>query len=286
LGKKRLVIAVPASVISDTPHLREKTAKIGLIGRAAAIFKVDEIVVYRDDPRKKQAAELEFIANVLSYLETPQYLRKRLFKLEPTLQYAGILPPLKTPHHPASGKSADLKVGGYREGVVLSAVKEGLLVDVGVEQPALLREREHAVGERLTLQIVKTAGRVEVQSVNRCDIPDYFGYKVAVERDSMRQAVANATADLAIGTSKKGAEIANVAAELARKWKGAASVLVVFGSPSRGLYEIGEDEGVRLEDLLDFVVNTIPSQGTETVRTEEAVLASLAVLNVEFGFGA
>src|SRR5512136_1113913 len=79
VGKKRLVIAVPASVISDTPHLREKTSKIGLIGRAAAIFRVNEIIAYRDDPRKTQTAELELIAKLLSYLETPQYLRKRLF---------------------------------------------------------------------------------------------------------------------------------------------------------------------------------------------------------------
>jgi len=45
MDKKKLAIAIPASVISDTPHLREKTAKIGLIGRAAAIFRVDEVVV-------------------------------------------------------------------------------------------------------------------------------------------------------------------------------------------------------------------------------------------------
>ena len=105
VDKKRLVIAIPASIISDTPHLREKTAKVGLIGRAAAIFRVDEIVVYRDNPKEKQTADLDLIATLLSYMETPQYLRKRLFKIEPQLQYAGILPPLRTPHHPVSGKT-------------------------------------------------------------------------------------------------------------------------------------------------------------------------------------
>jgi predicted SPOUT superfamily RNA methylase MTH1 len=29
-------------------------------------------------------------------------------------------------------------------------------------------------------------------------------------------------------------------------------------------------------------VNTVPGQGTETVRTEEALLASLAILNAHF----
>ncbi len=283
VGKKRLVIAVPASVISDTPHLREKTSKIGLIGRAAAIFRVDEIIAYRDDPRKTQTAELELIAKLLSYLETPQYLRKRLFKLESVLQYAGILPPLRTPHHPASGKTSDLKVGDYREGVILSEVKDGLLVDVGVEQPALLRDKAHAAGERLTFQIVNAPGRVEVQTANRSDIPDYFGYRVTVERSSLRHGVENAMVDLTIGTSRKGTKVSHSTAELARNWKQANSILVVFGSPSRGLYEIAADEGLKLGDLLDFVVNTIPGQGTETVRTEEAILASLAVFNLEFG---
>lgn len=284
LEKKRLVIAVPASVISDTPHLREKTAKVGLVGRTAAIFRVDEIVVYRDDPQQDQKEDLELIATLLSYMETPQYLRKRLFKLEPRLEYAGVLPPLRTPHHPSSGKTDDLHVGDYREGVVLSAAKEGLLVDVGVEHPALLREKNHVAGERLTLQIVKATGWVEVQAANRSDAPDYWGYTVTLERVSLKSAVANVNADLAVGTSRKGRDVANIARDLGRKWKSAISILVVFGSPSRGLYEIAKDEGLRLEKLLDFVVNTVPHQGTETVRTEEAVLASLAVLNVEFGF--
>ena len=90
MDKKKLSIAIPASVISDTPHLREKTSKIGLIGRAAAIFRVDEIIIYSDNPKTNQMLDMDFIALLLSYLETPQYLRKALFKIEPRLQYAGI----------------------------------------------------------------------------------------------------------------------------------------------------------------------------------------------------
>ena len=111
MDKKKLAIAIPASTISDTPHLREKTAKMGLIGRAAAIFRVNEIIVYPDNPKTNQSRDLDFIALLLNYLETPQYLRKSLFKIEPDFQFAGILPPLRTPHHPVSGKTHDLKVG-------------------------------------------------------------------------------------------------------------------------------------------------------------------------------
>ncbi len=281
LDRKRLVIAIPASVISDTPHLREKTSKIGLIGRAAAIFRVDEIVVYRDNPSESQTAELDLIGTLLSYLETPQYLRKRLFKIEPNLQYVGILPPLRTPHHPASGRVEDLKAGDYREGVVLSQAKEGLLMDIGVGKTVLLREKQHMVGERLTLQVVKVGAQIEVQAANRSEAPDYWGYVVTTERGSLEAAVEKVNADLKVGTSRKGSEFTDVAAEIARKWREAASMLVVFGSPTRGLYEIAADEGLRLETLLDYVVNTVPCQGTETVRTEEALLATLAVLNSE-----
>lgn len=284
MDKKRLVIAIPASIISDTPHLREKTSKIGLIGRAAAIFRVDEIVIYRDSPKEKQSADLDLIATLLSYIETPQYLRKKLFRIEPRLQFAGILPPLRTPHHPVSSKAKDLKAGEYREGVVLSSAKEGFLLDVGIEHPALLREKQHAVGERMTLQVVKADGQVEVQTVNRSDVPDYWGYIVTVERRSLKCAVENVKADLKLGTSRKGSVYADVAGELAPRWRAANSILVVFGSPTRGLYETAADEDQRLDELLDFVVNTVPGQGTETVRTEEAILASLALFNVEFGF--
>lgn len=280
---KKLTVAIPASVISDTPHLREKTAKVGLIGRAAAIFRVKEIIVYPDNPRINQSRDIELIAALLAYMETPQYLRKRLFKLEPRLQFAGILPPLRTPHHPLNRKPEDVKPGEYREGVVLSQVKEGLLVDIGFEQPVLLREKQYAVGERLTLQIVKAGEQIEVQTVNRDDVAVYWGFVVSAEKRSFVKVVENGRFDLTIATSKIGDAFADVAAKLSEKWRIANSVFVGFGAPTRGLHEIAEDEGVKLNDIVDFVVNTIPEQGTETVRTEEALLASLAILNVCFG---
>jgi predicted SPOUT superfamily RNA methylase MTH1 len=282
MDKKKIAIAIPASVISDTPHLREKTAKIGLIGRAAAIFRVDEIIVYPDNPKTNQARDLDFIALLLSYLETPQYLRKSLFKLEPSLQFAGILPPLRTPHHPLSGKTRDLKAGEYREGVVLSKVKEGLFVEIGVEQPALLRETQYALGDRLTLQIVNVGGRIDVQAANRDNVPLYWGYRVRVEKRPFAQIVTDEEFDLTIATARLGVKFMDVAGQIGEKWSESQNVLVAFGAPSRGLHEIAKGEGAKLEAIVTFVVNMIPAQGTATVRTEEALLASLAILNVQF----
>jgi hypothetical protein len=239
-------------------------------------------VIYPDNPKANQRADVDLIAVLLEYMETPQYLRKSLFKIEPRLQFAGILPPLRTPHHPLNRKAVNLKVGEYREGVILSETKEGLLVDIGVERPALLREKQFVVGKRVTLQIVKAGEHVEAQAMS-CEVPSYWGYKVTVERNSLRQLFEYGKFDLSIGTSVKGSKWLSVAGEVAVKLKKADTVLVVFGSPTRGLYEIARDEGASLDELADFVVNTIPFQGTETVRTEEAILATLAILNVQIG---
>jgi predicted SPOUT superfamily RNA methylase MTH1 len=281
---KKLSIAIPASVISDTPHLREKTSKIGVIARSAAIFRVNEIIVYPDNTKMNQRQDMDFIALLLNYLETPQYLRKALFKLEPDLQYAGILPPLRTPHHPVSGKTKHLKVGEYREGIVVSERKEGLVVDIGVQQPALLRQKQFAAGERLTLQVVNVGDNIEVQPVSREEVPQYWGYSVRVEKRSFGQLIKDAEFDLKIATARIGDNFTNVLGRIGERWVNSSHVLVAFGAPSRGLHEIIEDEQLKLAELADFIVNTIPNQGTATVRAEEALLATLAVFNVHFQY--
>lgn len=283
MEKNRLSIAIPASVISDTPHLREKTAKIGLIGRAAAIFRVQEIILYPDNPHANQSRDLNFLSKLLNYIETPQYLRKRLFKIEPDLQYAGILPPLRTPHHPMSGKNRDLKIGEYREGLIISQIKEGFQVDIGVENPALLRDRSFSVGERQTFQVLKAGERVEVQVVNREDIASYWGFKVRIESKSFGHLIELDQFDLTIATARLGSKNLNgVLDKINQRWQRAQKILIAFGAPSRGLHEIVKDEGLKLENITDFIVNTIPQQGTATVRTEEALLATLAIFNIQF----
>jgi predicted SPOUT superfamily RNA methylase MTH1 len=280
--KKQLAVAVPASVISDVPHLREKTSKVGMIGRAAAIFHVSEIIVYADNLNANQKRDVDFITLLLRYLETPQYLRKRLFELKPELQYAGILPPLRTPHHPVSGKTRDLKVGEYREGIVLEQERNGVLVEIGVEQTAMLYGEQASVNTRLTTKVVKVGGQIEVQIARREDIPQYWGYSVTEERRGLRAMLEARKFDLTVGTSKSAPTFQEVKKQLSQKWSTSQKILVLFGSPSRGLFEIAKEEGHNLNELVNLVVNTVPNQGTETVRTEEALLATLAIFNVQF----
>jgi predicted SPOUT superfamily RNA methylase MTH1 len=106
---------------------------------------------------------------------------------------------------------------------------------------------------------------------------------VTVENHSFGKLVESGKFDLTIATSKIGAKFMDAAEKIVEKWKKANRTLVAFGAPARGLHEIAREEGVNLNDLVDFVVNTVPGQGTETVRTEEALLASLAILNAHFG---
>lgn len=282
MREKRISIAIPASVVSDTPHLREKTSKIALIGRAAAIFRVDEIIIYQDNLKIDQTVEMNLIALLLSYMEAPQYLRKRLFKIQPELQFAGILPPLRTPHHPLDKQMKQLKVGEYREGITLSKTGESMLVDIGVEQPALIRDRQIPVNKRVTVKITKIERQVEAELANQEDITTYWGYSVAEEKSSLGKLVKGRHFDLTIATSKYGHPFAKVAEEIADRWRDSRSILIVFGAPTRGLNEIARYEGLGLNDIFDYVVNTIPLQGTETVRMEEALIATLAILNTCF----
>jgi predicted SPOUT superfamily RNA methylase MTH1 len=284
LNNKKLCIAIPASVVSDTPHLREKTSKIGLIGRAAAIFRVDEIMIYPDNPKANQKKESDLVASLLAYMETPQYLRKRLFRLQPELQYAGILPPLRTPHHPLNRQMKKLKRGEYREGATLSKTREGTLVDIGVEQPALVLNEQLPIGKRVTVRITEVNRRIRAELANRDEVPEYWGFVITVEKHSFGEILKSRNFDLTIATSKYGVKLGNVAEKIAEKWREAKNVLVAFGAPAHGLREIIKGEGLSLDDVVDFVVNTVPAQGTETVRTEEALIASLAILNVLFCF--
>ncbi len=282
MRNKKLSISIPASIVSDVPHLREKTSKVGSIGRTAAIFRVDEIIVYPDNPRVNQDADMNLIVTLLAYMETPQYLRKKLFTLKPELRYAGVLPPLRTPHHPLNSKMKKLKVGEYREGATLTRKKTGTLVDIGVEKPAFISNIQLPIDKRVTVRVTKVDKRVKAELVRRQEIQEYWGYTVTSEELPFGKMVKTRSFNLTIATSKHGIPIANATLEIAERWKKAGTILVAFGAPTRGLYEIAGQEGLDLKETVDFVVNTIPMQGTETIRTEESLIASLAVLNMQF----
>jgi predicted SPOUT superfamily RNA methylase MTH1 len=275
-----LSIAIPASLVSDVPHLREKTFRVGLIGRAAAIFRVNEVIVFPDLPNVNQSRDTKLITTILSYMETPQYLRKKLFKIKPELRYAGVLPPLRTPHHPLSDRTENLTVGEHREGAVTSIVDGGSLVDIGVERPVLVPSKRLSVNSRVTVRVTELGKHSKAVLANHGEIKTYWGYRVTTANFSFGQLLKNRVFDLVVATSRRGVPLSKIRNELARRWKSSRRTLVAFGAPTQGLYEIVARQRLNLDDVVRFIINTVPGQGTETVRTGEAVYASLAVLNL------
>jgi predicted SPOUT superfamily RNA methylase MTH1 len=277
--RQELSIGIPASFVSDTPHMREKTFRIGLIGRAAAIFQVNEIVIYYDMTEVDQKLDVKLIQTILSYMETPQYLRRRLFEISPELQFAGTLPPLRTFHHPLANKTENLTTGEYREGAVVSNSKEGSYVDIGVEQPALIQATTLRLNTRVTVKITVLKKPLKAVLADSSEITAYWGYEVPMSNVTLGQLLKERQFDLVIATSRKGKPVNPIFDIFREKWKKACKTLVVFGAPTQGLYEIAAREHIKLDEVADFVINTIPNQGTETVRTEEAVFATLSILN-------
>lgn len=276
-----MAIAIPTSLVADTPHLREKTFKIGMIGRAATIFRVDEIIVFQDIPSQNQSREAELISSILSYMETPQYLRKSLFPFNPILKYVGILPPLRTLHHPTEKLVKDLKTGQLREGVVVRSDRSRSYVDIGVERLALVEKPDLPAGRRVTVRILAFHRDMpEICLVDREGIDIYWGYKVSVPNLPLGQMLRKSSFDLTVLTSRYGKPLTEAVEEFRSGWREASKVLIAFGSPKQGLREILEHEGLGLGDVEALVINTAPRQGTETIRTEEAVYATLAVINI------
>jgi hypothetical protein len=144
----------------------------------------------------------------------------------------------------------------------------------------LVRNLEFPIGKRVTVKVVRVGKPVEVKIADRYETPEYWGYQVTLEKHPLGEIIKSRNFGLTLATSKYGKPFAQVAGQIGESWERTDEVLVAFGAPSLGLVEIVKREGLRLDDLVDFVINTIPSQGTKTVRTEEALIATLATFNV------
>jgi len=272
---QRLSIALPASFTKDVPHLREKTSRVGLIARSLAIFRVDEVVIYNDETGGSSESEGRLFEKLLGYQETPQYLRKALFKKDPDLQFSGILPPLRMPSHPSIGEA---RVGEIRDGLVIESGTHSI-IDAGfrpaVEVPSKLRLRE-----RVTIRIARISPRLQGELVEPTRLPIYWGFKVTRINLTLDKLIGSRRQDLTISTSRRGKVVREVLTELTLRWKSSRRPLVVFGSPSDGVPEILAKEGADITKMVDFNLNMIPNQGVQTVRTEEAVLTTMSILNL------
>lgn len=268
----RLKIAIPSSFTEETADRKLRAYKVGQIARAAGIFRVDEIAVYRD-PRHDDAKE---ILTLLRYAETPQYLRKHLFKQMKELEFAGVLPPLRLPHHRVK---PPLEEGQYREGVVLrhnglteAGSDVSVWVDVGATSPVPMAEQV-PLGRRITVRIYSRDGEFWCTPEMS---PEYWGYTTTYYQSLSALLKKEA---VVIGTSVQGeTATCESLSRLLKQHPG--DRMIVFGSPHRGVQEILRDEGDACSEFATAVINVVPEQGSVTVRTEEAVYAALALISI------
>ena len=270
-----LWITIPDSSLSDEQTKRDKTIKIAQFARACSIFRVKRVYIYHDALSHFEKDDPDLLKTILRYLDTPQYLRKTLFPMMHQLQYAGILHPIKAPHHRVLEDIRKVKAGHVRTGVIVK-VKGQLFVEVGLGSLVPF-VGEPLEGKKVNVRFTSSYPNLKTTQATEQEILDYWGYEVK-EVPSISKLLASVEKTAIIITSRKGRYFRNIEAGLVERIKNVQSILVAFGAPKHGLHEILDKEGASIRPH-EYVVNMFPNQGTETVRLEEAVLGTLAILN-------
>ena len=263
-----LSIAIPDSSLSDETKKVDKTRKISEIARACAIFRVNTIYIYQDGNNKE---DRNLMLLILKYLETPQFLRKRLFPKMNDLKFAGVLHPLKIPSHITPADAKKIKKGDVREGITVS-YKGKRFVDVGINTLVPFFSHDK-LGKRVTVQFKSGYPNFEVKSITKEEAPVYWGYTLK-ERSNLFSLIKE-WKGLTIVTSRKGKTATKV--QVTGYTNSGKPVLVVFGSPEQGVHQI---IGGKMSNLQNSkTLNFFPNQATETVRLEEALLGTLSIIN-------
>jgi predicted SPOUT superfamily RNA methylase MTH1 len=274
-------VLVPSSLTREAEDKREATRKIGYVARAATVFRVDRLTVY-PDPDGARRWDEGFVETVLRYAATPPYLRKEVWDKRDELEYAGVMPPLRVRSQTGSGSEGS---GSLRQGIVTEVGTDGRVrVNCGLQHPVSLpvpADMGVEQGERVT---VRVSSREPVRAKLVAESPPGF----AVDAADLDSALARDDTGLAVAASRYGEELGVTRlGELAGQLRagGDMELTVAFGAPERGLPAI---LGVDRDDLeatgetgrFDLWLNTVPNQGSEVVRTEEAIVATLACLNL------
>jgi predicted SPOUT superfamily RNA methylase MTH1 len=273
---------VPSSLVREAEDKREATRKLGYVARAATVFRIDRLVVFPDSEGERRWGA-GFVETVLRYAATPPYLRKEAWDVRDELECAGVLPPLRVSPRTGSGSK---RPGSLRQGIVTDVGPDGRVrVTCGLQHPvSLLVPSELTVeeGERVAI-------RVSSREPVRARIVDEPLPGPSVRRMDLPEALSAPDAGLRIATSRHGTDL--TVGRLADLPGPECDLTVAFGAPGRGLPAIldlplaavGADGADATDDPgagFDRWLNTVPDQGSEVVRTEEAMFASLAPLTL------
>ncbi|GAA5818252.1 MAG: RNA-binding protein [Methanobrevibacter sp. CfCl-M3] len=322
----QLSVFLPDSFLTETKDLKLKTSKIGIIGRALAVFNVNKVVIYKDTTGNpfsstnsdrnslnrdnlnryrlsrdssnghslnrhssnrdnlykgnsdknylsRSVSDGELISKLLRYMDTPQYLRKNVFPIESDLKHVGILPPLRTPNHP-TGENFGL--GQYRQGLTVKRNKKGTFVDIGLDELVFCKE-QLTVNKVFSFKVVKIAKEILITPDAPTDL--YWGYETIYTEKTLKNSLKLVDPDFILVTTRYGDEINSIFNNLKLKAINSKSIALIFGGSYNGIPEnVCESIRTFKSDVVE--VNMVPNQGTETVRTEEALILTLAILNL------
>ncbi len=243
-----LSIAIPDSTLQDESTLLHKTKKVSIIARSCAIFKVNQIFIYKDKGENRNDSVL--LSTLLKYLETPQYFRKQLFPKSQLLNYAGVLQPLNIPNHLVTSNKKLIQKDDLRDGLIINH-KGKKFVDIGINSliPYFGKVKP---GTRIAVKIINTQPEFTIKEIPREDVEDYWGYKVK-ERGNLFSILSAWTVNPH------------------------DSMLLVFGTTNKGIHEILGENIKKIQN--SRIYNFFPNQSTQTVRLEEAILGVLSIIN-------
>lgn len=264
-----ITIALPTSILSIEHSLLLKSIRIHQVARWSSIFGVKEVVFYREPSTTPEEfrEHQTLISDHWSYFFTPPYLRRRLIPRTRSLRYVGVLPPIRLNVFNVGRKPVQ---GEIRIGYVFRDEDGSLRALIG-DSSTYLVQGACRTG-LLPLRIIDIERRI----VEVYDKEVYRGPSIQFA-NSLRETVASirGRVDYLIATDRDGEIVSDAPVRILRGRR----VGILFGSPKYGLFEISSQEGFDLRRYVDYNWNTIPNQEVVTVRTEEALIVTLGVIN-------
>ena len=287
-----LSILIPSSIVDNAQSKELRTYLIGEIARTLGIFKISEVIIFHDKLKDNSKDYINYFIKNLQYLETPQYLRKTLFPMSEDLKLSGLMNPLESQHHLRKDEWSQ-----YREGCVLDRPVNGdySWVNIGLNKDCKINQKLPPK-TRVTVKLNEPNFNPKLKYYTGTSVSmsepfikngTYWGYVVRVcetYNDIFNNSIYKDGYDFIIGTSDKGENYRTANFEKKKDFK---HCLIIFGGISgiEGMMIDDEHNQINSKENIgknfDLYLNTCMNQGLRTIRTEEAILISLAVIRPE-----
>jgi predicted SPOUT superfamily RNA methylase MTH1 len=255
----RFDVSIPDSFLYDVSTESDKALKIFQLSRALSIFRINNLFVYHDKLLNPGKNDLNLMITILEYLDTPPYLRKRLYPKLEILKNVGKLHPIRSPHHKDRMEIRNLRSGEIRVGVVEN--RHGVyFVDIGLSIPIEYSGKYKQNGRKVNVKILKHKNYINAIDIEKNEITElYWGYNVHQIKD-LKNIIEKFPKSNIILTSRLSKYFNPYDNEFSRLPSSPSndSILVVFGSPKFGLNSILSNEKMDISKYYSY--NFFPNQ--------------------------